>query len=468
MATYWHFLTQIGWNYVDGVGISYYLFALALITGAADSARPRIWLVFTGAAIAAQLSTNLFLITLLPLHIVYWLVICGCARGIKTGLGDGVAVLAGFCCLLAAFSLYFFAVTDSWSFFYSQIMMAVSILNHSGSTVGLMGYDVPPTAEWTRSAHWLKLPTVVFVASIFYFGLAVRWSHLRHRASMLLLGMFVAQYMIMVCLQPNGRVLIISWYASYLIPTMFLAIGGMLAPLLGTASGQRIGIYMLGVVATVSSLFCLPQQSVIAKCCAEVAMASGLINPLLFLFGCALVLVFAAGERRPVAAWTAVVILGCSMSIFNYGMAAQECWAVKYRRNAFQAINDGAAVIDAVRGDVRSVRFWYDMQSGEHAPTVYSSLNSVYLWGYAIQSTQFPSLVNDPKICPDLPPGTLLVVLSPNGGVVRAALDALSHAGVSGELVQEARIRRGKVAYVITLLQVLPADQSRELAFQNE
>src|SRR5262249_34743869 len=60
LGSYSRFLAAIGWDYVDGAGIAYFLLALALVARATEKG-PRLWLLTGGAAAMAMCYTNLFL-----------------------------------------------------------------------------------------------------------------------------------------------------------------------------------------------------------------------------------------------------------------------------------------------------------------------------------------------------------------------------------------------------------------------
>src|SRR5262249_18495206 len=61
-GTHSYFLGAIGWDYIDGPGLTYNVAALACIAQAASSRRPEIWLLASGAAAAGMFYCNAFLV----------------------------------------------------------------------------------------------------------------------------------------------------------------------------------------------------------------------------------------------------------------------------------------------------------------------------------------------------------------------------------------------------------------------
>jgi hypothetical protein len=454
LGTYWHFLQEVGWNYVDGTGIAYYLAALLLVTVAARSAYRRTALVAAGACYVAGINTNLFLLTTAPLLVIYYV-------GLNWGIGKkrwGADLLVfglGWALALGALNAVYWSLTGSWTAFWSQLEMAWIIYSHQGSTLTMLGYDVPPISQWLPEAHWLKVPIAVFIASLACLAYAVWRPTFRNRTVLLLQALYVVQFLGMVLLQSRGRVLILSWYASYLIPHMFLAIACLLFVVARSLSrSELIGVVLL-IVAGLFLLFNLPAGSTLARFCQQITTSIPFAVTVTALLALTLAMLSVVGARRRRLGF-AVLLSSCSLLIVNnYGFAAYDAGLWQRKRDSFLAIVRGIETIDAVRGPVRIVRFWYPM---DEEPSIFSSLHSVYLWNFTSAGTQYPALNRGPHMELPLTSGTTLVVLSRKGQRFEAAQRVLAEAGMDSKLLHEQRIECGTIAYTITLLRITSRD----------
>src|SRR5437879_9227254 len=75
MGGYAFFLWAIGWAYVDGTGITYFLLTMLVLTYAATSSRFDLWLVVAGICFACLIHSQLFLGVLTPVFILYYVVV---------------------------------------------------------------------------------------------------------------------------------------------------------------------------------------------------------------------------------------------------------------------------------------------------------------------------------------------------------------------------------------------------------
>src|ERR1700683_2734785 len=67
------FLSAIGWDYVDGAGLTYNLLGLVCMARAVSARRPWPWLMLGGMAGGAMFYTNLFLIVYVPFLLAFYL-----------------------------------------------------------------------------------------------------------------------------------------------------------------------------------------------------------------------------------------------------------------------------------------------------------------------------------------------------------------------------------------------------------
>jgi len=236
LGCYWHFWLAISSNYVDGIGIVYFLLLLLSLTWACRSSRWQMALVASGAAFAAMVFTNPFWVAIAPAPLVYysylnwrfsnqfqhqfqsqklhpnpvwpslfWLVIGG--LGVMLGLGLVNLTLGG--------PFIFFMPTLRF------------ILSQAGVENVWVQY-LPP---WQVIANHLALPMLGAVGSLSCVLLAIAGRPL-NKIALLFQLVYLAHFGIAVAIQAYGQPLLQhGYYISYLMPTLFLAIAAQFEPL---------------------------------------------------------------------------------------------------------------------------------------------------------------------------------------------------------------------------------------------
>src|ERR1051326_2467265 len=210
MASYGPFLQAVGWDYADGPAIGYFVLALLCFTRSIDSARPRPWLVAAGCSVAMLVFSNLYWITLTPAIAAFAVCLGGRARvrdAVVPALVGGVAVtlvLAVTNTLLAGQPLFFM-----------PSVRTAGVLVRDGNQWWL------PFAEWVPIAPYIAVPLVMVVPALIMLARARR-----DRVGLALRLPFVIVFGVLVATQVLGQAsLQLHYYASALIPSMFLSLG---------------------------------------------------------------------------------------------------------------------------------------------------------------------------------------------------------------------------------------------------
>src|SRR4029077_815156 len=158
MGCHAYFLRSMGWDYVDGAGITYMLVTLCALTYTAKSLHPRSWLLAVGTLSALTLYPPLFLMLFAPLALGYYQF----AR--REHRRDPVAAawkpfawgFAGVTALLGTFNM---AVNGRFLFFVNSMGMAAKlVVNHNP-------YN-DSTFRWLAQATWLVLPMIALLGAI--------------------------------------------------------------------------------------------------------------------------------------------------------------------------------------------------------------------------------------------------------------------------------------------------------------
>lgn len=441
LGGYSFFRTAAGWDYVDGAGIAYCLLTVALLSRAADGASAQISCLAAGAAAAAMVHANLVCLALCPLFGLYWLALPR-IRGAATksaaaanppipAAGDALGwFLAGAALLTALLCLVNYWICGTWLFFLPSLRFAVQSAAAPNPWAEL-------ATNWLPRAKWLVLPAAMFAAVAGTSFAALR------RGRVLTYGvafgaLFAIACVLWAALEWTGApVLQLSYYASYLLPWLFLALGAELSPLL---EGLSPPAFAVAVVACAAG-FPLPLWGFgVWK---QLAAAFGLWLPLAL----GALLLPALLLRMPARAALALALFALCAC---HATLAPSSHSPSERHIARQSFLRVAGAAEMVRKSTAGADFlfWYDRQ--EPGFREFLSLNSIFVWGRRTLGMDFPGLPRDQR--PQ--PGMILVVPSDRTDVAAQASAQLRTRGLDAAPVQGAPLTLPDVSYRIYLLRV--------------
>ena len=443
MGCHSYFLRSMGWDYIDGAAITYYLMTLGALTFAAKSdAASRKWLFAAGALAALTVYCQLFLIVFSPLALGYYLF---ARRKFECTPLPGARRLFGYGFVLVTIILGVFNMTVNGRFFFFVNSMgeaAKLVINHNPYN------DV--SFHWLAGATWLALPAVALIAAI----LCLRSKHTISALPKTEFVLFWQRYLVLsaaimvvweLLRQP---VLQLSFYASYLIPVSFLALGSLAEPRLRTL-GRWQFVMLISIVLCVSLLpFVLPGESALMLS----LQSRALLWPVLIsLTG---VTVIARARNRVSLAGLFLLILGLTTltaanSTRTWGQAGQADDPA-FQKYAFLAIVDSVRTTQELDPKA-NLFFWYDY--GDRLGKLFRSVASTYGWSYRLQSESFPNL--GAKIPPL---GRRIVILSSNGEIAAAkAATILQDHGLNARLITKKTIREGPFTWEMTEIEIVSA-----------
>lgn len=429
----WH---ATGWDYGDGAGIAYCLLAMALLTSAA--VRPvRGWtLLAAGMALAVLVYSNLVWAMLAPLLPLYYIALAWMWRrtpvtrsflSLCLWSGAGCAIVTG---ALGGINV----LLDGHFWFYApSVFTALNLASH--------------TNPWFQSI-WIEHTLAPWLCSACVAGCA-GLALLPYRLRRPLTGsnaagvLFAAQLLLAIALmgymQDRGSPMLgLSFYASYLLPFSFLAIGTSFWPaaeMIGRAKYVAICCMAAAVFGAVWYEYASPTRA---------AWPAG-IRQAVLLGGGALALSLVL-RRRTAGILLAVAGLAIFTWQAEFGMPRDPH---AYRRH-YETLMRARERIETVRKG-RDVRFW----DNAHDPGIedYNALGSTYLWAYSLWGDKFPETPHDVEV----PPGTLLVALSSSqGNDSELARKTLSQCwepyGMRARLVENDILEGAPHRYVMALL----------------
>lgn len=431
LGSYSYFLQPVGSDYVDGPANVYLLVCFAFLTAAARNQRNTIKLILAGAAFAAVIHTNLFTVIFAPVVMLYFALLSHRAVGRRTiavGLASLGWFLVGSALLTALLGCANMLIEGNFQFYQPSIHFV-------RVTIGKPNPWKLPVAQWIVQAWWLVLPVVVAVSALL--ALANRRFLTSLVGAPAASALLLACVLMILCEWRGVPVLQYYYYASYLIPTTFLAIGALLANPAERLTGIPVIPVALGVL--------LANSAPLWGYDAIVDQIQGGIRPsLLLLFGALFAL--CAVSQAGIARWGMVpALIGCHL------ICASPHHSFKDRHasgDSFVRISRAADTVDAVRQG-EAIRFWYRRTDPSFAE--FNALNAMYLWGFTMISNNFPEIIPSAMYGP----GSLVVIPSSEGDLLAEANKALKEKGLAAEFLKCREVNDGHAGYSLSFARVV-------------
>jgi hypothetical protein len=439
------FLQAIGWDYVNGFGITYSFLSLFALTAAA---RTHFWksnLVAAGIGSAALVIANTFYVVFLPYLAIHYLYINRQARR-NPLLSSLCLYLLGVVGLTLAFCIYNGLVVGRFWFLGPTLHFAHTFAGQTNPWTA-------PVSIWLPAADWLVLPVLTALGSLFF----CFWfrSRLRnHQTAMFYQGQFLFVLVMLIGWEWWGQpVLQLQDYASLLMPATLLALGAQLAPHIDRLSTRQFGvllaIVLLGLLVphAWNNGEQWPEQW--NRWSGACTVAGGVLA----------LAVLATQQPGALAAAGIVVFfvsiptcIGWHTFDFSKTRPRTEFFQEEksLQRERYRASDLLRSVFDAVQvvktwDPAGQVRFWYHAR----APMgkVCTAVASTYLWGYRLVNAEFPALV-DPAAFGQLK-GQHIVILSADPDALARANGSLEKLGLEGSLLDEQPIVYPSVAFTM-------------------
>lgn len=444
MASYTYFLAAIGWDYVDGVGQAYWLLSMAMLTRAARQPNSWPWYFLAGAFYAAMLHSNLFLVTFTPFLVWYYLIIV--RRGKAGSMQPLCAVFVlgsiALTLLLATISV---SIGGSLWFFMPSVKMLLWFSQRTNPWK-IQSYD------WIFRARWLALPAVAAVGAVMLLfacrtGVAVEKYRVAWRLQLYFLGMVV----FMIGWEALGQpVLQLHYYASFLLPAMFLALGAQFSVVIdGLKTNQVRLITCIAIAVWLIPLILRPSSSH--------AWLNG--SYMMFTVGvplAALVVLILVDPKTGPILLMCLFLAGCNWIIRE--PQATMTREMPTRRDGFLAVVKAFWVVQSW-GPKERLLFWYDGKETMEASTLalgnlYTAIASTYLWGYSLISADFPNLgENWEKKSIAIKRSSKIVLLTGTRDALERARNALKDHGFKARASRVREIQAGHTVFRMILLE---------------
>ncbi|PZV12603.1 MAG: hypothetical protein DCF22_12115 [Leptolyngbya sp.] len=452
MGSYAYFLLAIGWDYVDVAGITYFLLTVLMLSWAARKESWTAWMVLSGVFFGALIYTNIIWLLFAPSLLIYYVLTNHPHRRRKT-LIKIAAFVGGVLAITLVLGSINYEIGGKFFFFMPSVNMVL----------GNAGKPNPwriDWQEWLPRATWLILPLVVLLGSTGTLILSRLRKSFGQSDVVPLPAIFIASCLSMIFLEVKAvPVLQNTYYVSYLIPPMFLAIGAPLKSL-ATLSSDRFAV----VTGFALILIIFPLIAVLVSS----------NQPIIFclLFVAAILFSVASNfNQKKIGSVLAILLLTISASIsFGQGWTVNQS-VKQLQANALTskaALDSQVTVINVQKlfrdiDPTVNVFFWYSAKE----LGVYRSIASATLWGYRLISEEFPSLQGygvssstplSPEKLSELKTrftaSPKIAIFSQQKDSLQQAIDSLKTVGFTAKSTATYPVKQDTIAFTITIIEV--------------
>jgi hypothetical protein len=475
MGFYPYFLGAVGWDYIDGAAVAYFLLTLLLLTLTVKSpqvnpirnqklnsseALPKrhIFLLFlAGMSLAAMFYTNMFMVIMIPSLALYYLV--KHPQSWSHLLRDALIASSGVVLATVLLCIVSIIAGGRFLFFASSAYLTVYFLIQSSPWL-VTGYT------WMLHTPFMVFPFFIFLTSLAFTIVSL----IRVKSGLFNINLILnlardnifslchlLNFILFLIVQLLGKpVFQLQYYVSYLLPTAFLAAGAQLAgPLSRLSRNQFKTMATVIIVLMIGSYLIFYHTSIrsITGCSDSIWYVSAV------LVTGALCLSIASKLKQ-----AASIFLVCLALLFfastNVALTATNCTycACDQRQQNFLAVIKSEDIIRTY-DSTGNLRFWYRFT--EPLGNLYRSIASTHLWGYRLINEKFPEITEQ-----DYPgaihggetikisAGTDIVILSTDKDTVVQGNAALNQLGLQAKLIGMEKITQDSISFTMTFIHV--------------
>jgi 4-amino-4-deoxy-L-arabinose transferase-like glycosyltransferase len=476
MGFYPYFLAAVGWDYIDGAGIAYFLLTLLLLTlavknthgaqtasiseerGRTISNKCALLLFLAGISLAALIYTNIFLFIMIPSLALFYFVMQ--PQSWKTLFMSALIVIDGAILATILLGIVSTAAGGSFLFFKPSIHM-VSYFRTVGNVWLYHGNT------WLLYVPFMVLPFFICLTSLAFLIVSIlhvksdlfKMNGVLQVARDNIFGLLhLLNFLIMFVLQLLGQpVFQLQYYASYLMPTAFLAAGQQIYSTLSHLSVtqfRRIAIITISLLAGSYLLYYrTPIHSILNY-------PDSMWYVFAVLVAGALCLIVVA-KRKQILNMSLVILAAVFFSLTPITLIATNphrivfC-ACEQGKNIFLAVTKSDDISHAY-DTTGNLRFWYN--NTEPLGGLFTAIASTHFWAYRLINYKFPDIVkqNIPGhtysgTSIKLPPETDIVILSSDEDALSKATTALNGLGLQVHLIGTEEISQGPINFTMTFI----------------
>jgi hypothetical protein len=369
LGAYQPFLNAVGWDYVDGPGVAYFLLACACGTAAIQRTRPLLWATLSGASAAACVFTNLAWLMLMPGLVLYlaWL---SSDQPVAQRARLAGALVAGAIAVAVVCALVFASITGHYFFFLPSITASRVLVSQPNPWQSA-------TYDWVWTSALLGTASATYLLSLIAVVRGVARGD--RRTSLVPYAIWLWTLPVMLLVQLSGTpVLQLRYYVSYLIPGLTLAAGALMAAPLQRMSPRAFAFALAIATAAWMFVFAASMEFQPFGDMARFVVAAAIV--MLAAIACRV----SSTSTWPVAAGLACVFL---LLIVHRDARVGEPGE---RESSYRATVDAFARLRPMQME-KPFYFWYSNDAPRVYQSVYQSIASCYLWGYRLFSARYPA-----------------------------------------------------------------------------
>jgi hypothetical protein len=447
MGGYPWFLRAVGWDYVDGVGISLMLVLIYFLVKAGSSRHWKYFIFLAGLVHASLIVTQLFWVAFVPSWAAYYLFINQPISRQKAWrlFGEANYFILGNLALIVIVAFHYHSITGNYDFLQNSLAFSIqqshnkNLANFASDLYGHM----PP--------YWHVLATLLVICASWRI---IRPTHDPYQQAFGPLALlFLLAYGCLIFWHYYALpYLIIFLYSSFVIPVTFLLLGALLARAVDGLSDRQFSIMTAVTFLSLTAPFLLV---VIFP-----SMENLQGNILLIIF---FSVIFLFTVSSPAKNGTVLLTL-ISLSALSFLVGANSYVFLSNpskNRDNFLAVIASSNAIDSYYPNHQydDFRVWFREDINYDT---FFSLSALYLypWGSAIDhpiSGKPPSSVLSLWKTDEFSDGDRVVIISSNAqssDVIAEAKSALAERHASIRLETEKEIQKGTVRFTLYFMRI--------------
>ncbi|QWR76321.1 hypothetical protein E2O03_001825 [Candidatus Magnetomonas plexicatena] len=427
LGSYSYFLFSLGWDYVDGAEITYFLIIILCLVNLKKTNENLAF--FIGVFYALLLYTHLYMIIYTPAFLVFH-----GNSALKTNLNFVkliTFVSIGFLLVTISFFILNYVVSGQVVFFLPQIKVAMDL------SLGHHRWKLP-IEQWLFNAGHLVIPFIAFVIN-FILMVYSFFRKANEKKVLLLRLLYILSFLMAVVFELLKKpVLQQIFYASNLIPFLFLSIATWFYPFLEKLNRKQ----MLLVVMCSITILLIP-FGLYSDAGTYVMIRYRKLLMLLIVVAGSAFIYFTSNTKR----YIAYVLFFClSFSVINYLSSFRE---VFQNSNNVQRESAHIAVVKTIKylmeiNPKSESLFWYNSET-DPMGRLFRAVNSAYMWRYRRVSSEFPKI--DKNIHPDN--STKIVFLTSKNEDYETAVNILKNVNYKAKLVSMKTIEQDNINFKI-------------------
>jgi hypothetical protein len=457
LCSFGSFLLELGWDYVDGAGIAYGLLAVEEFGAAAACLRERrrdggaLRAIFGGAAFAAAVHSNFFLLVFSPL-----LALLVFGRTGWKGIRLAIPAIAGGALLTICFGVINHALGGAYLFFWTNLLIVGNVSRNNA------WYS--EVAKWIGSAWWLVIPVVLAVVCIALL-IEIGLSYIRKRANTdtriyvcdaALLPLYLTLFVFLTAL--GSPVLQLYYYASYLMIVSPIAMGAIIGRRIEAWSGLGFAL-LTGFCAFISVLIGtgLAPQFAASLPASKYSMLARPLSSEMAVAGCLAAMIVIA-KYLSIKTISRVLMLVIPLGAVHIAILTIRVDRTA-ARDAYLEVTRTSRELGHLNNG-KPLWFWYSTARPDDG--YYTGVSSTYLWGYRLIGFDLPETgkINNKLMSV----GSYLAVMNDSASVQSQAVKNLGSSGITVKPLTQLTSTIGVSHHVISLMQIADVESPVEKA----